>query len=162
MIDSVTTEEPLTPVTESRRSVDAQRPSPTNVGAADGDRTSASLLGYAFERSIPGDVEASRILRTPQATSASDTGPARRASTDTAPGALTLVGSVTDASGAAVPAAVVALIGTNDTTVTDDSGRFVLHGAALWRLHAERPPTWASNRSVWRSASPLNVQAGSR
>ena len=37
------------------------------------------------------------------------------------------MGSVRDASGIAAPAAVVALIGTHDTTVTDDSGRFVLH-----------------------------------
>ena len=54
--------------------------------------------------------------------------PGRRDTSGTAPGALTLVGIVTDASGAAVPAAVVALIGTADTTVTDDSGRFVLRG----------------------------------
>ena len=127
VIDSVTTEEPLTPVTEMVRgdAVGGVLLRPMSV-----QRTAieqASLLWYEFERSIPGDVEPSGILRTPLATSASDTGRARRASTDTAPAALTLVGTVTDASGAAVPSAVAALIGTDDTTVTDDSGRFVLH-----------------------------------
>ena len=53
--------------------------------------------------------------------------PPVRASTDTAPGALTVAGSVTDTSGAVVGGAIVALIGGHDTTVTDDSGRFVLH-----------------------------------
>ncbi len=70
----------------------------------------------------------SGIRSTPGGTSASDTASARRTSTDTTTGALTLTGTVTDASGAAIGAAVVALIGTDDSTSTDDRGRFVLHG----------------------------------
>ncbi len=58
------------------------------------------------------------MLRTPQTASVGDMGAPGRASTDTAPGALTLEGRVTDGIGTAVPTAVVALIGTHDTTVS--------------------------------------------
>ena len=58
----------------------------------------------------------------------------------TASGALTLEGRVTDGSGSAVPAAVAVLVGTHDTTATDDNGRFVLHGprAGAYMLSVRR------------------------
>jgi Carboxypeptidase regulatory-like domain len=88
----------------------------------------AAVVGVrALAQNPTADLEPIGISRTSRAASASDTGPARRASSDAAPDALTLMGTVTDASGVAVAAAVVALIGTQDSTATDGRGQFVLH-----------------------------------
>lgn len=118
VIDSMVTDEPLVPVNRVARTEGLEG---DNVRAIERTQIeNAYLLSYEFEGRRLGEVD-----RDPGAIGATRSRLPNPAQLDTAL-TPTVVGRVMDSSGQGVAGALAALIGTDDSALSDDQGRFTL------------------------------------